>query len=330
MKTGNFGMKAQSMTAGVWALLILLSVLWGGSFFFVELALVGLGPITLVTGRVGLGALALLIFVYATGNRMPSSAGLWGAFVVMGALNNLIPFSLIAWGQVHIDSGLAAILNATTPLFTVLLAHFLTTDERMTAGKLLGVVFGLIGVTVLIGPDALSGLGASGIGQIAVLIAAFSYGCAGIFGRRFKDIPSSVAAAGMLTTSAIMAVPLALLIERPWTAGPGVVAILSVLALAILCTAVAYLLYFHILARAGATNLLLVTFLLPVSALILGIAFLGERPHWTAFAGMGLIFLGLAAVDGRIVRLLRPATGAPEIAAASNSGDNSGQASPPS
>ncbi len=304
-------MKNQSMTAGVWALLILLSVLWGGSFFFVELALVGFGPFTLVTGRVGLGALALLIFVYATGHRMPRSAGLWGAFVVMGALNNLIPFTLIAWGQVYIDSGLAAILNATTPLFTVLLAHVLTSDERLTAGKLLGVVFGLIGVAVLIGPDALNGLSVQGIGQIAVLIAALSYGFAGIFGRRFKEIPPAVSAAGMLTTSTFMVAPLALLIEHPWTATPGVAALLSVLGLAILCTALAYLLYFRILARAGATNLLLVTFLLPVSALILGVAFLGERPEWTAFAGMALIFAGLAAVDGRVAVLFRTAEAGP-------------------
>lgn len=302
-------MKTPSMSASDWLLLIILSVLWGGSFFFVELALDGLGPFTLVTGRVGLGALALLIFVRATGNRMPREARLWGAFLVMGALNNLIPFTLIAWGQVHIDSGLASILNATTPLFTVLLAHVLTRDERMTTGKFVGVLFGLAGVAVLIGPDALSGLGAQGLGQIAVLVASLSYGFAGIFGRRFKDIPPSVAAAGMLTTSTVMVAPLAVLIERPWTASPGVGALLAVLGMAVLSTALAYLLYFRILARAGATNLLLVTFLIPVSALVLGILFLGERLDWTAYAGMALIFLGLAAVDGRVVRLIRRTDG---------------------
>lgn len=302
-------MNTPSMSASDWLLLVVLSVLWGGSFFFVELALDGLGPFTLVTGRVGLGALALLIFVRATGNRMPREARLWGAFLVMGALNNLIPFTLIAWGQVHIDSGLASILNATTPLFTVLLAHVLTRDERMTTGKFVGVLFGLAGVAVLIGPDALSGLGAQGLGQIAVLVASLSYGFAGIFGRRFKDIPPSVAAAGMLTTSTVMVAPLAVLIERPWTASPGVGALLAVLGMAVFSTALAYLLYFRILARAGATNLLLVTFLIPVSALALGILFLGERLDWTAYAGMALIFLGLAAVDGRVVRLIRRTDG---------------------
>ncbi len=293
------------MTAGVWGLLILLSVLWGGSFFFVELALEGLGPFTLVTGRVGLGALALLVFIRVTGDRLPRSAGLWGAFIIMGALNNLVPFSLIAWGQVHIDSGLASILNATTPLFTVLLAHVLTRDERMTAGKVAGVLFGMVGVVVLIGPEALAGLGVNAMAQIAVLVASFSYGCAGIFGRRFKNISPAVAAAGMLTTSTVMVAPLALAIERPWTAAPGSGALLAVAGLAVLCTAVAYLLYFRILALAGATNLLLVTFLIPVSALLLGVFVLGERPDWITFAGMALIFLGLAAVDGRAFALRR-------------------------
>ncbi len=305
-------MSNKTMTAGVWGLLILLSVLWGGSFFFVELALDGLGPFTLVTGRVGLGALALLIFIYATGERMPRDAGLWGAFIVMGALNNLVPFSLIAWGQVHIESGLASILNATTPLFTVLLAHFLTRDEKMTAGKFAGVLFGLVGVVVLIGPDALGGLGVNALAQIAILVASFSYGCAGIFGRRFKGISPAVAAAGMLTTSTVMVAPLALVIERPWTAAPGAGALLAVVGLAVLCTAVAYLLYFRILALAGATNLLLVTFLIPVSALLLGVFVLGEQPHWTAFVGMALIFAGLAAVDGRAFSLFRKSKPQPD------------------
>ena len=295
-------MTDRDMGTAEWAMLIVLSVLWGGSFFFVEVALEGLGPFSLVAGRVGLGALALLVYVTATGKRMPRTPAPWGAFVAMGALNNLIPFSLIAWGQVHIDSGLASILNATTPLFTVLLAHLLTRDERMTPAKLAGVLFGLAGVAVLIGPEALAGLGAQGLGQIAVLMAAFSYGCAGIFGRRFKEIPASVSAAGMLTASAVMAAPLAVLIERPWTAIPGTGALAALAGLAILSTAVAYLLYFRILARAGATNLLLVTFLIPVSALVLGMAFLGERPHGSDFAGMALIFAGLAAVDGRLFR----------------------------
>jgi drug/metabolite transporter (DMT)-like permease len=293
-----------TMSSRDWLLLLVLSVLWGGSFFFVEVALDDLGPLTVVAGRVGLAAGALIALVYLGGGRMPGEPRLWGAFLVMGALNNLIPFSLIAWGQVHIDSGLASILNATTPLFTVILAHFLTAEERLTPGRLAGVLLGLCGVAVLIGPDALSGLGVAGLGQIAVLVAALSYAFAGIFGRRFKDLPPAVAAAGMLTATTVMILPLALVVERPWTFSPSGATWSALLGLALLSTAVAYQIYFRILASAGATNLLLVTFLIPVSALLLGVVFLGERPDWTAFAGMALIFAGLGAVDGRLLSYL--------------------------
>ena len=292
------------MTTLDWLMLLALSVLWGGSFFFVELGLDGLGPFTLVTGRVALGAVTLLLFLRLKGVAMPAAPAVWGAFLVMGALNNAVPFTLIAWGQVHIESGLASILNATTPLFTVVLAHLLTRDERITPGKLAGVALGILGVTVLIGPDALAGLGAHGIAQIAVLGGAASYACAGIYGRRFRTMPPAAAAAGMLCASTLLMIPLAVT-EQPWNATPGPGVLLPVLALGVLCTALAYLLYFRILASAGATNLLLVTFLIPVSALILGISFLGEQPHWSDFAGMGLILTGLLAIDGRLRAALR-------------------------
>ena len=195
--------------------------MWGGSFFFSEVALGELGPFTVVLGRVGIAAVALVAFVYLSGRRMPGAPGLWGAFLVMGALNNLIPFSLIVWGQVTIDSGLASILNATTPLFAVTLAHLLTRDERMTPSRALGVLLGLGGVAVLVGPGVLGALGAQGLAQVAVLGAAFSYACAGIYGRRFKGLPPAVAAAGMVTCSAVLTLPLALVVERPWEASPG-------------------------------------------------------------------------------------------------------------
>ena len=294
-----------TMSSRDWLLLLVLSVLWGGSFFFVEVALAELGPLTVVTGRVALAAAALIGMVYLGGGRMPLAPRLWGAFLVMGALNNLIPFSLIAWGQVHIDSGLASILNATTPLFTVVLAHFLTAEERLTPSRLAGVLLGLSGVAVLIGPEALAGLGLAGLGQVAVLAAALSYAFAGIFGRRFKGLSPAVAAAGMLSATTVMILPMALVVERPWGLSPSGTTWGAMLGLALLSTAVAYQIYFRILASAGATNLLLVTFLIPVSALLLGVLVLGERPQWTAFAGMALIFGGLAAVDGRLLARLR-------------------------
>ncbi len=305
----------RAMDAKEWMLLIALAILWGGTFFFAELALDSLGPLTLATGRVGIGAGAVLVAIGLSGQRLPRAPADWAAFAVMGALNNAIPFALIAWGQTRIESGLAAILNATTPLFTVLLAHAMTRDERLTAQRLAGVLAGIAGVAVLIGPQVLAGLGGQALAQAAVLAAALSYACAGIWGRRFRGLAPGVAAAGMLTCSTLMLLPAALILERPWQASPGGAAIGAVLALGLFCTALAYVLYFRILATAGATNLLLVTFLIPVSALALGMALLGERPGWTAFAGMVLIFAGLAGIDGRVFRLVRRGRGQPQVQA---------------
>ena len=285
------------MRAREWSLLVLLSILWGGSFFFARVALAELGPFTIVFFRVALAALALNVVAAALGQSLWRAGMPWGQLFVMGALNNALPFSLIFWGQTTITSGLASILNATTPLFTVAVAHVLTRDERMTVRKLVGVLAGLAGVAVLIGPD----LGGSIWGQIACLAAALSYGFAGIYGRRFKalGVQPLQAAAGQLTASAILILPIMLLIDPAWTA-PSSVTWGAVAGLALLSTALAYVIYFHILAAAGATNLLLVTFLIPVTAILLGAAFLGERLELRQFAGMALIGLGLAAIDGRI------------------------------
>ena len=289
------------MSLSEWMLLVILSVLWGGSFFFNKIALEELPPLTLVLARVSLAAIALTAFVFLQGKQKQASLNLWREFLVMGALNNLIPFSLIVWGQTHIDSSLAAILNATTPVFTVVLAHVLTQDERLTPNRLVGVFLGLCGVVVLIGADALRGLSLNSLGQVAILGAACSYGCAGIYGRRFKTIPSTVAAAGMLTGTTIMMLPLVLILEQPWTLNPSAVTWGAVLGLSLLSTAIAYLLYFRILAVAGATNLMLVTFLIPVSAIVLGVFVLGEQLQWTELMGMVLILASLAAIDGRLV-----------------------------
>ena len=303
---------ARMMGASDWALLIALSVLWGGTFFFAEVALAEVRPLTLVFARVGIAAGALVLAVYASGQRMPRSMALWAAFLVMGALNNLIPFSLIFWGQTRITGGLAAILNATTPLFTVVLAHFMTTDERMTPNRLGGVLLGVAGVVVLIGPAVLHELGLQLLAQIAVLGAALSYALAGIFGRRFRDVPPLVSAAGQVSATTIMMLPVVLCLGAPWSVPlPGPWTWAAILGLALLSTALAYLIYFRLLASAGATNLLLVTFLIPVSAIVLGASLLGERLEPRHFGGMALIGLGLAAIDGRALRLLRRRGGRP-------------------
>jgi len=288
-----------------WFLLIILSVLWGGSFFFSKVALAELRPFTVVLGRVGIAALALNLIVRASGHRMPGSREIWGMFLVMGLLNNLIPFSLIFWGQTRIASGLASILNATTPLWTILLAH-LTGDERLTANRLGGVAFGLVGVTVMIGPDVLGGLGLKMLAQLAVLGAAFSYALAGIYGKRFKAIPPYVTAAGQITCTTLMMIPVALFVDRPWLLPmPGIKTWGALLAIALLSTAMAYVLYFRLLSTAGATNLLLVTLLIPVSALLLGTGILGERLDPRHFIGMGLTGLGLVVIDGRLLRKIK-------------------------
>lgn len=288
-----------------WLQLILLSTLWGGSFFCVAIAVAELPPLTVVLARVGLAAVVMATFVHISGDRLPTGLSDWKLLAGMGLLNNAIPFTVISWGQVHIDSGLASILNATTPFFTVLLAHLLTRDERMTPAKLLGVLIGLAGVVVLIGPTALAGLGLDGLAQGAVLVGALSYAFAGIHGKRLKHMSSSTAAAGMLITSTAMLFPVTLLIDPSITELPSMKTLAAITFMAVFSTGLAYILYFRILRAAGATNVLLVTFLVPVSALVLGVSFLDETLTLSAMLGMTLIFAGLAAVDGRIFRLGR-------------------------
>ena len=298
------------MGAAEWLLLITLSILWGGSFFFNAVALRDLPPLTLVLARVAIAAAVLWLLIALSGQRLAVRPGLWLAFFAMGALNNVIPFTLIVWGQTRIGSGLASILNATTPLFTVILAHWLTHDEPMTPARVIGVVCGLVGVAVMIGMRAFEQFGLQVIAQLAVVGAAISYAFAGIFGRRFKQTPPLITAAGQLSASALMMLPVVMFVDRPWdltTPGPQTWG--AVFGLAVFSSALAYVIYFRILARAGATNLLLVTFLIPVSALLLGISVLGEVLEARQVTGMILIALGLAAIDGRPIAACLAAVG---------------------
>ncbi|MEM7735756.1 MAG: DMT family transporter [Deinococcota bacterium] len=292
-----------SMTKLTWSLLVTLSILWGGSFFFIEVALRSLPTLTVVFGRVALAACALHLYVLATGKRMPTTLTYWRGFLVMGCLNNFVPFILSVWGQSYISGGLASILNATTPISAVLLAHFFTKDEPMTTNKLMGVVLGLLGVVVLVGPTSLQG-SSNLLAQLAIIASGISYSFAGIYARRFKGLPTTVIAAGMLTGSSIMMLPLSLMIDQPWQLRPELVSVLALCALAIISTAAAYLIYFYILAVAGATNVLLVALLAPVSAILLGVVILGEALGPLMLAGMSLILLGLLAVDGRLLSFL--------------------------
>ena len=298
----------RAMGATEWGLLLFMSVLWGGSFFFAGVALAALPPLTIVELRVGIAAAELAIVIRALGLRMPREPAVWRAFFGMGLLNNVVPFCLIVWSQTHIASGLAAILGATTPLATVAVAHVLTADERLTGRRFAGVLVGLAGVVVMIGPDALAGLGVDVLAQLAVLGAALSYAGAGVFGRRFKrlGVPPILTAAGQVTASSLMLLPLALVVDGPWTlAMPGWPVWGAVLGIATLSTALGYVVYFRILATAGATNVLLVTFLNPVTAIVLGTWVLGEHLAPRHGLGMALIGFGLAAIDGRLLARLR-------------------------
>ena len=222
----------------------------------------------------------------------------------MGLLNNVLPFSMIVIGEQRISSGLASILNATTPIFTIIVAHFLTDNERLSKNKILGIVFGFFGVAALVGPD-ITHLGGSLGGQAACLIAAICYAFAGVFGRRFRGMPPIKVATGQITASTVLLIPLVLIFEQPWTLPmPGLQVWGAMIGIALFCTVIAYILYFRILATAGATNLALVTFLLPISAILLGWGFLGETITLRSIFGMAMIGFGLAAIDGRPLKWL--------------------------
>jgi drug/metabolite transporter (DMT)-like permease len=286
-----------------WLRVLLLSLLWGSAFFHIEIALRDVGPLTIVLTRLSLAATALILYCFATGARIPALRPLIGSFLVMGVTATALPFSLIALGQTRITSGLASMFIASTPLITVLVAHLWGRAEPATPAKLSGVVIGLAGVGVLMGPDVLAGLSGSAAGQIAMLGAALCYAIAAVFGRRFRDVPPPVTAAGMLTSASLVIAPVAFALETPFRPLPGPAAFASMTALALLSTSLAYILYFRILASAGSTNAMLVTLVQPPLAILLGVLFLGERLEWNQTGGLALILAGLLLVDGRIVRM---------------------------
>jgi drug/metabolite transporter (DMT)-like permease len=297
----------KTMGLAEWAMLLALGIIWGGSFYFYAIAILELPTFTIVFLRIGIGTLALWMIVGLAGLKAPSNIAAWSNFLIMGLLNNAIPFTLIVWGQHEVGSGLAAIINATTPFFTVLAANAFTRDEILSWNRLSGALVGLAGVAAMMGFDAVNGLGGAFLSQLAIIAAALFYAFASIFGRRFAHSPL-VTAAGQTTGSALILLPLVLLIDAPWRLSfPHVPVALSILGLAILCTSAAYVFYFAILKRSGATNLVLVTFLAPASAILLGAAFLGERLALHHMAGIGAIAIGLALIDGRIGFLIRNA-----------------------
>lgn len=304
------GKAAPSMSLDAALMLAALAAVWGGSFFLAEIALTEVPPLTIALHRVFWAVPILALIVALKGFAAPRSMRVWGAWLVMGALNNAIPFSLIFWGQTHIESGLAAILNGTTAMFGAVAAGLLLADEPLTGRKIAGAALGLAGVAVIMGPDALSGFDPANLAQSAILAAAASYALAGVWAKTaLAGQPPLMNALGMLIGSTILMIPVVLIADGAPTAALSAEVWGALLALAALSTALAYILYFAILARAGAANLMLVTLLIPPFAIALGAAFLGERIGAEAWAGFAVIAVGLAVTDGRALRRLRRKTG---------------------
>lgn len=284
-----------------WTLLIILSAIWGGSFFFFAVIIKELPVFTIVFFRVFLATLALWLFILLSRQKMPDLRTIWHNFFLMGLLNNVIPFSLIVWGESKVAPGLAAVLNATTPFFAVIVAHLSTQNEKLTWNRMTGAMIGLVGVAALVGYDALKNLGIDLPFQLAIVLASLSYGISTIFGRRIAKIPPLVTAASQTAASSIMMFPLMMLIDHPFSLPlPSLYATSCLIALALVCTAIAYLIFFNIVKRAGMTNVTLVTFLVPISAMILGALFLNEDISSRHILGMAVIGIGLALIDGRI------------------------------
>ncbi|POF28444.1 DMT family transporter [Roseibium marinum] len=288
-----------------WILLSVLGVIWGGSFLFAKVAVAEIPPFVLVFFRVSIACAALLLYLWHQGLLARLELRLALPFLILGLLNNAIPFSLLFLGQTVIGAGLASILNATTPIFTVLVAGVLVKQETLQAHRIAGVVLGIAGVAVMLS-GSLSGLATDPVwAQLCCLGAAISYACAATFARRFKSLPPQVSATGQLMGSSVIMLPVALLTSSGWAltdASPTVW--LNVAALGLVATAIAYLIYFQLLADAGATNASLVTLLVPASALFLGWLILGEKLDTIQLGGFAILLAGLVVLDGRILQRL--------------------------
>jgi drug/metabolite transporter (DMT)-like permease len=296
----------QSLTSRAWAELLLLSTIWGASFLSIRIALDEVPVLTVVAHRVFWAALALWLVVALRRLPLPRDPRIWGAFLVMGCLNNILPFTLMAWGQLHIETGLTSILNAATAIWGVLVAAAVFADERLTARKACGVALGFAGVATAIGLDTLATFDLRSLAQLAVIAGTISYALAGAWARvRLSGLSPAVAAAGMLTGSSVIMVPLAVLVDGPPAIPQGGDTILAIAYYALVATALAYLLYYRILRMAGSGNLLLCTLMIPPVAILLGALVRGETLHPGAFAGFGLLALGLLILDGRLLRLAR-------------------------
>lgn len=289
------------MSARQWSMLFILGTLWGGSFFFARVAVMEIPPFSLVMFRVAIAAVALHIYLLVAGPSFRLALPYAGSFLLLGLVNNVIPFSLMFIGQTEIGAGLAAVMNSTTPFWTMLLANFLTADEKFTRAKFAGIVLGITGTAIMIGPGLVADLGGPVWAKLALIGMSFSYAVGFLFARRFRALPAPIIATGQMSAATLIMIPVVLV----WHGTSGLFDASAaswgaVFGLALLSTTFAYILFFSLVAEAGSTNASLVTFIVPVSAIILGVLILGERLESFEIAGMAFIVLGLVIIDGRL------------------------------
>jgi drug/metabolite transporter (DMT)-like permease len=288
MKTRNF------------FLLLFLATLWGPSFLFIKVAVGEIPPITLVLARVGIAAILLYIVLRLQGHNLPRPGRIWGHIAIVALFHNSLPFVLLSWGEQHIDSALASIVNGTTPIFTILLAHMLTTDDRLTSTKVVGVTLGMLGMVLLVAPSLFGGVEATTLGILAVIAVSASYGLAMVYSRKhLRGMKPLAAPTGQFLVATLYLLPLALLIDRPLTlSAPSTQAIASMLALAIFGTALAFIVYYRLIESADASYISMVTYLVPVFGVILGVLILDERLSWNAYMAFAMILIGVMIVNG--------------------------------
>lgn len=278
-------------------LLFILGGIWGTSFLFIKVIVSEVPPMTLVAGRLSIATLAIWAILAVRGEKLPRDKKLWRTYAVVGLFNGALPYTLISWGEQYISSGLAALLQSTTPIFTVLLAHFLTTDDRITGKKIVGVLLGFTGVGILMLPDLRSGVRASLWGQLAMIAASISYAGTAIFARhRLRDEPPLVSAAGQFTMALVIMLPLSLLIDRPFNLSPSWQALGSWIGLSLFGTVIAYVIYYSLLSRTSATFVTMTTYIVPINGLILGALILDEPIRATLLVSLGLILSGVLLV----------------------------------
>ncbi len=296
----------KTISARAWAELFLLALIWGASFLSIRIALNEVGPMTSVAHRTGWAMLILWIYIALRRLPVPRNPRIWGAFLLMGLLNNVIPFSLMAWGQLHIETGLTSILNAATAIFGILAAALFLSDERLTLRKAIGVTLGFLGVATAIGLSALTEFNIRSLGQLAVIGGTISYALAGVWARKtLGGLSPQVAAAGMLTGSSLITLPMAWIVEGPISLSLQPQTWAAIGYYAAIATALAYLLYYRVLDLAGSGNLMLCTLLVAPVAIILGAVVLGEELPLQAFTGFGLLALGLIIIDGRLFKAVQ-------------------------